>query len=241
MNAEIDVPEKLEPATAKKVTGKGRQNPFINGRREWNMQAGRPIAEANWWRIVAFVCSLIALGSLAGLLKLGASTKVEPYVVLIDNLGRTVAQGYASDAVSGANDPAVRRALLSKFISNVRSVTSDGTAQKIRIKEAYAMMSSGDSAFQTLNDWFTSDEGDPFVRAKEETVSVQLSTILPLSENTYQAEWRETNRDRGGKVLSIVNYQGIIGVKQSSKISERQLMTNPIGLFIKEFTWTRQI
>jgi len=235
MNAEHqpDAVADLEPVK------KSKENPYISGRREWNAQFGRPIAEANWWRMVALISVVIALASLIGLLRLGAHTKVVPYVVVIDDLGRTVAKGQAT-ANTGV-DEKVRKSLLSNFIANVRSVTSDGAAQKERIQAAYSMLSASDPAFQNLNDWFTSPAGDPFERAKETTVSVQLSTFLPLSESTYQAEWRETIRSRSGKVLGVENYQGILSVTQTEFISDSQKVSNPIGLFIKEFTWTKRI
>lgn len=223
----------------KTTHNKSKQNPYINGKREWNAQFGRPVAEANWWRLVALLSVVIALASLLGLLRLGAHTKVVPYVVVIDDLGRTVAKGEATQNL-GVGDK-VRKALISNFISNVRSVTSDGAAQKERFRSAYSMVSANDAAFQNLNDWFKSDEGDPFVRAKEITVSVQLSTFLPLSENTYQAEWRETIRSRGGKVLGVEDYQGILSVTQKEFINDAERISNPIGLFIKEFTWTKRL
>ena len=216
------------------------QNAFIDGRREWNAQFGRPIAEANWWRMVAFVTSVIALVSLVSLAKLGFSTKVVPYVVLIDDLGQPIATGLASDA-TGGDDPRVRKSLVSNFLLNVRSVTSDGTAQKERIQAAYAMMSGNDPAFQTLNEWFQSATGDPFERAKEITVNVKLSSLLQLSDNTYQAEWKEIIRDRVGQVVGQDDYQGVLTVRQTDVLSGGQLLTNPIGLFISEFTWTKRI
>jgi len=236
MNAEHQPDVVTELAPTKKGNN---ENPYISGRREWNAQFGRPIAEANWWRIVAFVAVIIALVSLAGLLRLGAHTKVVPYVVVIDDLGRSIAQGLATE--NSGVDEKVRKSLLSNFIANVRSVTSDGAAQKERIQSAYAMLSGADPAFQILNDYFTSPEGDVFERAKEETVSVQLSSFLSLSDNTYQAEWRETVRSRSGKVLGVENYQGILTVTQTQFISDAQKVSNPIGLFIKEFTWTKKI
>jgi len=189
---------------------------------------------------VALVTSVIALVSLFSLSRLGFSQKVVPYVVLVNDLGQTVASGLANTG-GGTQDPRVRRSLLSSFIMNVRGVTSDGAAQKERITAAYSMMSGADPAFTVLNEYFQSEEGDPFARAENVSVSAQVSTLLPLSDNTYQIEWREIIRDRTGQEIGNENWQGVITVRTSEVLSDSDILKNPIGLFVQEFNWTKRL
>ena len=93
-----------EPVSTKAKKRKGKKpNPYLDGRREWNAQFGRQVSEKNTWRLVALLALLISLVSIGGLVTLGASTKVVPYVAVIDELGNPLAQGmacllYTSDA-----------------------------------------------------------------------------------------------------------------------------------------------
>ena len=99
-----------------------KANPYLDARREWNAQFGRQVAERNSWRMVALFALLLALLSLGGLLTLGASTKVVPYVAVIDDLGNPIAQGSATS--TGVADPRVIRAVIGDFFNNFRSVTT---------------------------------------------------------------------------------------------------------------------
>ena len=156
-----------------------KANPYLDARREWNAQFGRQVAERNSWRMVALFALLLALLSLGGLLTLGASTKVVPYVAVIDDLGNPIAQGSATS--TGVADPRVIRAVIGDFFNNFRSVTTDGYAQKERIRRVYALLSIADPSYRVMNEHFQNEEWDPFVRAKEKTVSIELSSILELS------------------------------------------------------------
>ena len=216
-----------------------KANPYLDARREWNAQFGRQVAERNSWRMVALFALLLALLSLGGLLTLGASTKVVPYVAVIDDLGNPIAQGSATS--TGVADPRVIRAVIGDFFNNFRSVTTDGYAQKERIRRVYALLSIADPSYRVMNEHFQNEEWDPFVRAKEKTVSIELSSILELSSNTYQVEWSEIERNRTGEVLNRHEYQAALTIKQADELSGTALLKNPLGLYVTHISWTKRI
>lgn len=216
-----------------------KANPYLDARREWNAQFGRQVAERNSWRMVALFALLLALLSLGGLLTLGASTKVVPYVAVIDELGNPIAQGSATS--TGVADPRVIRAVIGDFFNNFRSVTTDGYAQKERIRRVYALLSIADPSYRVMNEHFQDEKWDPFVRAKEKTVAIELSSILELSSNTYQVEWSEIERNRTGEVINRHEYQAALTIKQSEELSGTALLENPLGLYVTHISWTKRI
>ena len=222
-----------------KRKSKKKANPYLDARREWNAQFGRQVSEKNSWRMVALFSLLITLLSIAGLLTLGASTKVVPYVAVIDELGNPIAQGSAK--ATGVADPRVMRAIIGDFFTNFRSVTTDGYAQKERIRKVYALLSIADPSYRVMNEHFQKEEWDPFLRAKDMTVNIEVSSILELSKNSFQVEWVEMERDRSGEVLNRDEYQAALTLKQSEELSGNELLENLLGLYVTHISWTKRI
>lgn len=231
-------PDSSQTSGGKKQSKK-KHNPYLDARKEWNAQFGRQVSEKNTWRLVALVALLISLVSIGGLVTLGASTKVVPYVAVIDELGNPLATGMAQ--TSATNDPRVIRAVVGDFIKNFRSVTTDGYAQKELIRRTYSMLSAQDPSYRVMNEHFSSEQWDPFERATKITVSVEMSLILPLSNNSYRVEWNEIDRDRTGQIMNTHGYQANLTVKQSEELSGQEMLENPLGLYITEIHWSRRI
>jgi len=228
-----------DEAPGNRKKSRKKSNPYLDARKEWNAQFGRQVSEKNSWRFVALIALLIALVSIGGLVTLGASTKVVPYVAVIDELGNPLATGMAT--TTGSTDPRVIRAVVGDFIKNFRSVTTDGYAQKERIRRTYAMLSAQDPSYRVMNEHFSSEQWDPFERAKKITVSIDMSLILPLSNNSYRVEWTEVERDRTGQVMNRFGYQANLTVKQSEELSGQEMLENPLGLYITEIHWSKRI
>ena len=92
-----------------------------------------------------------------------------------------------------------------------------------------------------MNEHFSSKEWDPFNRAKDYTVSVELSLILPLSNNSYRVEWTEIERDRSGQVLNRPEYQANLTLRQSEQLSGQEMIENPLGLYVTELHWSKRL
>src|ERR671923_2172825 len=73
-------------------------NPYLAARREWDERYGDLITRARNWRVIALICAFAALVGTGGTLWLSTQSRVTPYVVLIDNLGRPLVSGLADRA-----------------------------------------------------------------------------------------------------------------------------------------------
>src|SRR5258708_27619110 len=70
-------------------------NPYLAARREWDERYGDLITRAKNWRTMAALSSLIALVATSGVVWLSARSRVVPFVVLVDKLGRPISSGVA--------------------------------------------------------------------------------------------------------------------------------------------------
>ena len=129
-----------------------KASPYLDARKEWDERYGSLISRANNWRRAAFVALMITLLETGGLIALALKTKVVPYVVAIDNLGRMVASGPA-DQTTAADDK-LKRAALFHWVSDLRMVTIDGVAQRKAIDRVYTMIASGSPAQVEVGDFY---------------------------------------------------------------------------------------
>ena len=210
-------------------------NPYLAARREWDERYGEFITRARNWRSAAILCALIALLATGGVVWLSVRSRVVPFVVLVDSLGRPLASGLAEQASVG--DDRLRRAVLQEWIEDVRMVTTDGVAQRKAIDRVYAHIASGTSAQVFISDYYRDDP--PFKRAQTDTVSVEVRSVLSTSDRTFQVDWVETTRDLYGNVKTTEQWKGSFTVALTPPTEERQARANPIGLYVTAASWAR--
>ncbi len=219
----------LESHTAPKTS------PYLDARKEWDERYGSLIARADNWRRAAFVALMIALLETGGLIALAMKTKVVPYVVAIDNLGRMVASGPAEQTT--AADDKLKRAALFHWVSDLRMVTIDGVAQRKAIDRVYTMIASGSPAQVEVGDFYRL--APPHERAQTRTVDVEVKAAFATSEKTYQVEWSETVRGLSGQVEGEERWKGSFTIAVNPPSDERLIRLNPLGIYVTNVSWSR--
>jgi type IV secretion system protein VirB5 len=184
---------------------------------------------------MATISALVGLLATGGMVWLAARSHIVPFVVLVDSLGRPIASGVAEQASVG--DDRLRRAVIQDWIENLRMVTTDGVAQRRAIDHVYAHVANGTNAQAFISDFYRSDP--PFKRAQTDTVSVEVKSVLPTSDRTFEVDWIETARDLYGGVKSTDHWKGSSTVALNAPTDERQARINPLGLYVTAASWAR--
>ncbi len=211
----------------------GGYNPYMAARREWDERYGNLITRERNWRLMALICALVALVAIGGMMRLSTKTHIVPFVVAMDSLGRTVAAGPAEEA--SASDDRIKRATLFTFVEDLRTVTSDGVAQRKAIDRVYAHIASGGQSQAFISEYYRSSP--PQKRASAETVSVEVRSVLPTSERTFEVEWTETTRDLYGAVKGQDRWKAVFGIAINPPSDERQARINPLGIYVTNANW----
>ena len=210
-------------------------SPYLAARREWDERYGNLITRARNWRIAAVLALAVALVATSGLIALSTKAKVIPYVVAVDNLGRVLAAGPADQASRA--DERLKRAALFQWISDLRTVTTDGVAQRKAIDRVYSMIANGSPAQVEIGDFFRNDP--PFDRAQKKTVEVDVKAVFPVSDRTYQVEWAEIVRGLSGQIESQDNWKGSVTIAISPPNDERLIRVNPLGIYVTNVSWSK--
>jgi len=107
-------------------------------------------------------------------------------------------------------------------------------------EEAMGVAASGDVQFaQYSANVICLDEDPPFKRAETETVSVEVKSVLPTSDRTYEVEWVETTRDLYGTVKATDRWKGYFAIALNPPKDERQARINPLGVYITNASWAK--
>jgi type IV secretion system protein VirB5 len=203
-------------------------NPYLAARREWDERYGDLITRARNWRTLAVICALTTLVATGGLMWLSAHSRIVPFVVLVDNLGRPLASGIAEQAT--VNDDRLKRASVLAWVGDLRLVTSDGVAQRKAIDQVYAQIASGSQAQAFVSDFYRAIP--PFKRAQIETVSIDVNSVLPTSDRTFEVDWVETTRDLYGAVKATDRWKGSFSIALNPPTDERLARINPLGVYV---------
>lgn len=218
------------------------ENPYLAARRVWNEHVGAVVSSRQTWQVVGILSLLIALAAVGGMIHIGSQSKFIPYVVEVDTAGRSVAAGPVEAAAKA--DPRIIHAAVAEFVSDARMVTPDVALQRRAVFRVYAMLSPNDPATAKMNEWLNgTPEANPFRRAEKEMVSVEVKAVLPQSPDTWEVDWVETTRDREGvlkgKPVTMRALVTVYTTEPTSQTSEEQLRKNPMGIYVRDFSWSR--
>jgi type IV secretion system protein VirB5 len=203
---------------------------------EWDRRMGTALAQAYNWRLAALLALGLVFIALLGIVYLGAQPKAVPHIVQIDRIG---APSYLGPVGQSAREwkptDAVLKYHLRRFITDTRTVSSDVVVMKRYWIDAYTLITA--SAANHLNVF--AQETNPIKRGEEERVTADISSVVQLSAETWQADWVEKGWDKAGEETASAVWRGVFRVLVRVPETEEQLATNPIGLFIDEFHWSK--
>ena len=211
------------------------ENPYLNARREWDERYGSLITRERQWRIMALVSAIAALFAIGGLVVLSTRSRIVPFVVAMDSLGRPMAMGPAEQTSSA--DDRVKRAALYTWIQDIRLVTTDGTAQRKSIDRVYAFVASGSQAQAFVSEFYRGDP--PQNRAQTGTVTADVQSILPTSDRTFEVEWIETTRDSFGAITQRSRWKSALTIAINSPTDESSARVNPLGIYVAHASWNK--
>lgn len=226
-----------------KITTIRSENPYLNARRSWNAHVAGLMSAVQVWQMVALLCLLIGLSGVGGMIYIGSQSKFIPLVFQQDRGGNTISVTRA-DKIADAQVDDYRTAT-AMFIENIRTVTADADLQRKAVWQVYALLSANDPATKKANEYLNGKEdANPFNRAANEIVNVQIHSVLQLSKESWQVDWDETIRHRDGSMKGeVTHWRAIVNLYQNEPTTDTsniEALRNPHFIFVRDFNWSRQ-
>lgn len=210
------------------------QTPYARAGQVWDDRIGSARVQARNWRLMAF-CSLgLAMGLAGAFVWQARESRVIPYVVEVDRLGepRTVSE---AEKAHRPTDPQIAWHL-ARFIENVRSISLDPVLMRRDWLSAYDFATPKGAQFLGEH----ARASNPFARIGDESISVQVTSVVRASDRSFQVKWTETVYTRGSRT-GTSHWTGILTIVTRMPESADTLRKNPLGIYVDAIAWSREL
>lgn len=208
--------------------------PYQAAQQCWDERIGSARVQAKNWRLMAFACVGLVVTLSAGLIWQASRSTITPYVVEVDKLGQVKAVGAAVEAYR-PNDAQIAYHL-SRFIQNVRSLSIDPVVVRQNWLDAYDYTTERGAA--TLNEYARTN--DPFSRVGQTTISIEMTSVVRVSETSVQTRWVERTYTNGA-LTNTERWTAILSLVMKQPRDEARLRKNPLGIFVEGLNWSREL
>jgi type IV secretory pathway TrbF-like protein len=210
------------------------ETPYQRAGQLWDERIGSARVQAKNWRLVSFGTLGMALLLGGGMLWQASQSRVTPYVVQVDKFGAVQAIGPAVQNYSPTD--AEIAWYLARFVTDVRSLSLDPIVVRRNWLEAYDYATDHGALF--LNQY--AQANDPFQAVGERTISVQITSVVRASDNSFQVKWTEQIFEHDA-LARTEHWTAILSVVTKQPTTAEILNKNPLGLYVNGVNWSREL
>ena len=126
-----------------------------------------------------------------------------------------------------------------RFVQHVRSVIDDPLAEKNVMQHLYGHLDQVDPAYTAVTKFLRIRAGETI--KKHISVTIKINAILWQSDSTALVQWTEMAWLSSGESIPNGSYEGYVSVKilPPMETTDSTFQINPLGIYIKKFSWTR--
>ena len=208
--------------------------PYRRARQAWDDRDGQiAVTSRRVWALALVEAGVVAVLATA-LVWQGARGSVTPWVVEVDRLGEVQA---VAPAITGyrPTDPQIAYHL-ARFIEDVRSIPGDPIVLRQNWLRAYDFAS--DKGALALND--AARQHDPFAEVGRAQVSVEVSSVIRASPDSFRVAWIE-RRYQDGTLATTERWSAILTLVVRPSRNAEQLKKNPLGLYVHAIHWSKEL
>ena len=213
------------------------ESPAARAARKWDEREGEIIVQNyNLRRLLVGLLAVVMVMT-AGLVYKSLSANVMPYIVEVDTTTGAVRNvGTVEESAHYQPTEEVYKYFLSKFLKNTREMPLDPVVYKENLKTAYGFLTK--NAALKLQTMLKSEKTTE--RFGHQTVQINISTILAMEGgHSYQIRWNEEVFTIGTGEKKVTPYSGIFTIQTIKSDDESQLLINPLGMYISDFSWSK--
>jgi len=208
--------------------------PYQRAAQVWDDRIGSARVQAMNWRLMSFGSFGLSVLLAAAVIWQSTQSRVTPYVVQVDRLGEAQAVAPAIQNYQPSDGEIAW--FLARFIGDVRSISADPVIVRKNWLDAYDYTTDHGAAF--LNQF--AQTNDPFKGIGERTVSVQVSSVVRMSDSSFQVKWTEQVFERDA-LAKTEHWTAILSVISKPPTTAETLRKNPLGLYVNSMNWSREL
>jgi type IV secretion system protein VirB5 len=208
-------------------------DPFLAGRTEAADRYGHLARNAAQWRRISLALLLCCVVCVLSVIHMAGKITVVPYIVQVDRHGYEIA---VEPVAASRVDTRLIIAHVARYIWSLKTVFTDPEAQLHLMNFIYNSTPVDTAAEKRYREYYTAN--NPAAISESETVSATVSSVLSLSADTWQAEWVEERYTLGGERIGVKHYRGIFATAVITPGSMREILLNPLGIYVTDFNFS---
>lgn len=223
------------PNTSYKPEGEPT-TPYQRAEAEWDARIGSARIQAKNWRLFALMSMAMTVIMTVALVYNASKSTVTPYVVQTNSDGIVTAAGPAKAINYTPQAPQIRH-FLSEIVEKTRTLPLDPVVAKNNWITAYCFLHQ--QAINEMNTWANQEK--PLSKMGEQTRTVNITSIIPQSKDTWQLRWKEDVISKEGQTIETYKMAALFTIDFDPPTDEKQLLVNPIGLYVRHFSWAKEV
>lgn len=210
------------------------ETPYQKAGQIWDERIGSARVQARNWRLMALGCLALSFATSGALIWRSLQSTVTPYIVEVDETGAARAIGPATEPYTPSDAQIAHH--LAAFISDVRSLSTDPVVVRENWLRAYAFVTA--QAATTLS--AEAEANDPFADIGRRSRTVEVVSVVRVSEQSFQARWIEKTYEQGA-LRDARRFTGMFRVVTQPPRDAARLRANPLGLYIASLSWAEDL
>lgn len=208
--------------------------PYQKAAQVWDERIGSARVQAKNWRLMAFGSLVLSAALAIALGWQSMRTAVTPWVVEVDHLGQAQAVAPATGSYQ-PTDPQIAFHL-ARFIEDVRGLPADAIVLRQNWLRAYEFTT--DRGAGALNDYARAN--DPFAKLGSAQISVDVSSVIRASPESFRVAWIERRYDNG-QLAATERWTAILTIIIETPRDADRLRKNPLGLYVNAMNWSKEL
>ena len=208
--------------------------PYQKAAQVWDERIGSARVQARNWRLMAFGCLILSAAFASALIAQSVQGSITPWVVEVDRLGQAQTVAPANSNFR-PTDPQIAFHL-ARFIEDVRGLPSDAIVLRQNWLRAYDFTT--DRGASALNDH--ARVNDPFAKLGKLQVSIEVSSVIRASPESFRMSWTERRFDNG-QLSATERWSAILSVVIETPRDADRLRKNPLGVYVNTINWSKEL
>ncbi|WP_339635751.1 conjugal transfer protein TrbF [uncultured Sneathiella sp.] len=200
----------------------------------WDARMGSALVQARNWRWMAFGTLGLSLILSGGVIWQAGRSHIVPYVVELEARGAARAVRSAVETYQPTDAQIAFH--LASFIEKVRSLPIDPIIVRQNWLQAYDYVTK--HAANSLNEY--AQKADPFSLVGEQTVAIDVTSIVRASDTSFQIRWVE-RRYINGSLATTERWTALATVQINPPRDANTLRKNPLGIYVTSLNWSREL
>ncbi|HAE26761.1 MULTISPECIES: conjugal transfer protein TrbF [Hyphomonas] len=210
------------------------ETPYQKAGQVWDERIGSARVQAKNWRLMALGSLALSFATSGALVWRSLQSTVTPYVVEIDETGAARAVAPAMERYTPSDAQIAHH--LANFISDVRGLSVDPVVVRQNWLSAYDFVT--DRGAIALNDY--AQANDPFADIGRKSRTVEIVSVVRVSDDSFQARWIEKSFENGA-LMKSERFTGLFTIVTQPPRDAATLRANPLGLYVHELHWGQDL